>query len=106
MGKMGGDNPRTGAAGSVCSPDTDGKIDTWVLEFARRTRNQAMLLTSDYYGMGPTGAPGTTADRLLPSRLPGSMLRSWQYMPRRLRQGEHLIAWMRETHASVVARPE
>ena len=34
-------------------PDTDGKVNTWVLEFARRTRGEAMLLTSHYYGMGP-----------------------------------------------------
>lgn len=46
-------------------PDTDGKVDTWVLEFARRTRGDAVLLTSHYYGMGPASDPGMTAERLL-----------------------------------------
>jgi hypothetical protein len=51
-------------------PDTDGKIDTWVMEFARRTRGDAMLLTSHYYGMGPASAPGMTAERLLAKATP------------------------------------
>lgn len=51
-------------------PDTDGKVDTWVLEFARRTRGEAMLLTSHYYGMGPASAPGMTAERLLAKMTP------------------------------------
>ena len=46
-------------------PDTDGKVDTWVLEYARRTRGDAVLLTSHFYGMGPASAPGMTAERLL-----------------------------------------
>jgi hypothetical protein len=46
-------------------PDTDGKVDTWVLEYARRTRGDAVLLTSHYYGMGPASDPGMTAERLL-----------------------------------------
>lgn len=46
-------------------PDTDGKVDTWVLEFARRTRGDAVLLTSHYYGMGPASNPAMTAERLL-----------------------------------------
>ena len=46
-------------------PHTDGKVDTWVLGFARRTRGDAVLLTSHYYGMGPASAPGMTAERLL-----------------------------------------
>ena len=51
-------------------PDTDGKVDTWVLEFARRTRGPAVLLTSHYYGMGPASAPGMTAERLLAKATP------------------------------------
>ena len=46
-------------------PDTDGKVDTWVLEYARRTRGDAVLLTSHYYGMGPASDPRMTAARLL-----------------------------------------
>ncbi len=46
-------------------PDTDGKVDSWVLEFARRTKGDAVLLTSHYYGMGPASDPGMTAERLL-----------------------------------------
>jgi hypothetical protein len=46
-------------------PDTDGKVATWVTEYARRTRGDAVLLTSHYYGMGPASDPGMTAERLL-----------------------------------------
>jgi hypothetical protein len=46
-------------------PDTDGKVNTWVLDYARRTRGDAVLLTSHFYGMGPARAPGMTAERLL-----------------------------------------
>jgi hypothetical protein len=46
-------------------PDTDGKVDTWVMEYARRTRGDAVLLTSHFYGMGPASDPRTTAERLL-----------------------------------------
>jgi hypothetical protein len=46
-------------------PDTDGKVDTWVLEFARRTKGDLQLLTSHYYGMGPASDPSMTAERLL-----------------------------------------
>ncbi len=53
--------PRAPFAG----PDTDGKVDTWVLEFARRIEGDAALLTSHYYGMGPASDPGMTAERLL-----------------------------------------
>ena len=51
-------------------PDTDGKVDTWVLEFARRNRGEVTLLTSHYYGMGPASAPGMTAERLLAKTTP------------------------------------
>jgi len=51
-------------------PDTDGKVGTWVLQFAQRTRGEAMLLTSHYYGMGPASAPGMTAERLLAKATP------------------------------------
>jgi len=46
-------------------PDTDGKVDTWVMEYARRTRGDAILLTSHFYGMGPASDPSMTAERLL-----------------------------------------
>jgi hypothetical protein len=46
-------------------PDTDGKVDTWVMEFARRTRGDAVLLTSHFYGMGPASDARMTAERLL-----------------------------------------
>ena len=46
-------------------PDTDGKVDTWVLEYARRTRGDAVLLASHFYGMGPASDPHMTAERLL-----------------------------------------
>jgi hypothetical protein len=51
-------------------PDTDGKVDTWVLEFARRTRGDAVLLTSHFYGMGPASDPRMTAELLLQKRNP------------------------------------
>ena len=53
--------PRAAFAG----PDTDGKVDTWVLEYARQTRGDAILLTSHYYGMGPASDPRMTAEVLL-----------------------------------------
>ena len=46
-------------------PDTDGKMDTWVKEYATRTRGDAILLTSHFYGMGPASDPTMTAERLL-----------------------------------------
>ncbi len=46
-------------------PDTENKVDTWVQEYARRTRGDAVLLTSHFYGMGPASDPGMTAERLL-----------------------------------------
>ena len=46
-------------------PDTDGKVDTWVLEYARQTRGDTALLTSHYYGMGPASDPRMTAELLL-----------------------------------------
>jgi hypothetical protein len=51
-------------------PDTDGQVNTWVLEYARRIRGVPLLLTSHYYGMGPASAPGMTADRLLAKATP------------------------------------
>jgi hypothetical protein len=57
-------------AAKFAGPDTDGKVDTWVLEFARRTRGEVALLTSHYYGMGPASAPGMTAERLLRKETP------------------------------------
>jgi len=51
-------------------PDTDGKVDTWVLGYARRTRGDAILLTSHYYGMGPASDPTMTAKRLLSKERP------------------------------------
>ncbi|HTC74435.1 MAG TPA: hypothetical protein VK684_02585 [Edaphobacter sp.] len=46
-------------------PDTDGKVDTWVMEYARRTRGDAVMLTSHFYGMGPASDARMTAERLL-----------------------------------------
>lgn len=46
-------------------PDTEGKVGTWVKQFARRTRGNAVLLTSHFYGMGPASDPRMTAERLL-----------------------------------------
>lgn len=57
-------------AAKFAGPDTDGKVDTWVLEFARRTRGDVAMLTSHYYGMGPASAPGMTAERLLRKETP------------------------------------
>lgn len=50
---------------NFAGPDTDGKVDTWVLEYARQTRGNAVLLTSHFYGMGPASDPSMTAERLL-----------------------------------------
>jgi hypothetical protein len=55
---------------TFAGPDTDGKVDSWVREFARRTRGEVTLLTSHYYGMGPASAPGMTAERLLAKATP------------------------------------
>ena len=46
-------------------PDTENKVDTWVIPFARHTRGHATLLTSHFYGMGPASDPAMTAERLL-----------------------------------------
>lgn len=46
-------------------PDTEGKVDTWVEEYARRTKGDAVLLTSHFYAMGPASDPRMTAERLL-----------------------------------------
>jgi hypothetical protein len=46
-------------------PDTEGKIDTWVKEYARRTKGDAVLVASHFYGMGPASDPAMTAERLL-----------------------------------------
>jgi len=59
--------PRAPFAG----PDTEGKIDTWVKEYARRTKGDAVLVTSHFYGMGPASDPAMTADRLLQKENPG-----------------------------------
>jgi hypothetical protein len=53
--------PRAPFAG----PDTDGKVGTWVKEFAAGTKGDAVLLTSHFYGMGPASDPRMTAERLL-----------------------------------------
>jgi hypothetical protein len=53
--------PRAQFAG----PDTDGEVKTWVLEYARRTKGDAVLLTSRYCGMGPASDPRMTAEVLL-----------------------------------------
>ena len=50
---------------AFAGPDTDGKVDTWVLPYAQRAGREAVFLTSHYYGMGPASDPGMTAERLL-----------------------------------------
>jgi hypothetical protein len=52
-------------------PDTEGNINTWVKEFARRTKGDAVLLTSHFYAMGPASDPRMTAERLLQRVNPG-----------------------------------
>jgi len=46
-------------------PDTEGNVDTWVKEYARRTKGDAAMLTSHFYAMGPASDPRMTAERLL-----------------------------------------
>ena len=46
-------------------PDTAGNVDTWVMEYARRTKGDAVMLTSHFYAMGPASDPQMTAERLL-----------------------------------------
>jgi hypothetical protein len=46
-------------------PDTEGEVDTWVREYARRTKGDAVMLTSHFYAMGPASDPRMTAERLL-----------------------------------------
>jgi hypothetical protein len=53
------------AQARFAGPDTDGKVDTWVMEYARRTRGNTALLTSHFYGMGPASDPHMTAEKLL-----------------------------------------
>ena len=48
---------------SFAGPDTSGIA--WVKEFATRTKGDAVLLTSHFYGMGPATDPRMTAERLL-----------------------------------------
>jgi hypothetical protein len=45
-------------------PDVAVKAD-WVTQFAERTKGDAVLISSHYYAMGPAGAPGVDAQRLL-----------------------------------------
>ncbi len=52
-------------------PDTEDKIDTWVKQYATRTRGDAVLITSHFYGMGPASDPTMTADKLLRKVNPG-----------------------------------
>ena len=53
--------PRAPFAG----PDTAGNIDTWVKEYARRTKGDAVMLISHFYAMGPASDPRMNAERLL-----------------------------------------
>jgi hypothetical protein len=46
-------------------PDTEGNVDTWVREYAQRTKGDAVMLTSHFYAMGPASDPSMTAERLL-----------------------------------------
>ncbi len=46
-------------------PDTADNIDTWVKEYAWRTKSDAVMLTSHFYAIGPASDPRMTAERLL-----------------------------------------
>ena len=52
--------PRAPFAG----PDVAVKTD-WVTQFAERAKGDAVLVSSHYYAMGPAGAPGIDARKLL-----------------------------------------
>jgi hypothetical protein len=45
-------------------PDVAVKTD-WVTQFAERAKGDAVLVSSHYYAMGPAGAPGINAQKLL-----------------------------------------
>ena len=46
-------------------PDTEGNVDTWVREYAQRTKGDTVMLTSHFYAMGPASDPNMTAELLL-----------------------------------------
>ncbi len=52
-------------------PDTEGKVDTWVKNYAEHTKGNAVMLTSHFYAMGPASDPSMTAERLLQKVNPG-----------------------------------
>jgi hypothetical protein len=52
--------PRAPFAG----PDVASEVD-WVTQFAARAKGDAVLVSSHYYAMGPAGAPGIDAQKLL-----------------------------------------
>jgi hypothetical protein len=52
--------PRAPFAG----PDAAVKTD-WVTKFAQRAKSDVVLVSSHYYAMGPAGAPGINAQKLL-----------------------------------------
>jgi hypothetical protein len=45
-------------------PDVASKVD-WVTQFAERAKADVVLISSHYYAMGPAGAPGIDAQKLL-----------------------------------------
>jgi hypothetical protein len=45
-------------------PDVASKVD-WVTQFAARAKGDVVLVSSHYYAMGPAGAPGIDAEKLL-----------------------------------------
>jgi hypothetical protein len=45
-------------------PDAASKVD-WVTQFAARAKGDVVLVSSHYYAMGPAGAPGIDAQKLL-----------------------------------------
>lgn len=45
-------------------PDVASKVE-WVTKFAERAKGDVALISSHYYAMGPAGAPGIDAQRLL-----------------------------------------
>ncbi len=52
------------ARAPFAGPDVAVKVD-WVTQFAERAKGDAVLVSSHYYAMGPAGAPGINAQKLL-----------------------------------------
>jgi hypothetical protein len=56
---------RAGVPGApFAGPDVASKVE-WVTQFAERAKGDVVLISSHYYAMGPAGAPGIDARKLL-----------------------------------------